>query len=281
MSTGLEAQRVAFNKLSETIRAVPREEQRHVNLDLPGVFTTIYKTLARARVYEPQVAKLEFTDHPAIMILPDLVLAGLYIENEIATTSQTANELGPKVEEGTALAQVMVADIKALVLRKVLPMDALADYNSGNGYHTLATNLGLVARLADRHWAAIEGRSGITRADIDRAGELNQEIFKYLGERATNGGDLAQLAVLRAQNFTLIVRAYDELRRAIAYLRYHEGDVDEIAPSLFANRGGNRSRKDEKVTPVATKPQFGDSQLQDSAQPGQDLPPISKDGPFR
>jgi hypothetical protein len=281
MSTGLEAQRVAFNKLLEIIRAVPKEEQRHVNLDLPGVFTTIYKTLAQSAVYEPKVAKLEFTDHPAIKMLPDLVLAGLYIENEIASTSQATNELAPKIEEGTALAQVMVADIKALVLRKVLPVDALADYNSGNGFHALATNLGHVARLADRHWAAIEGRSGITRADIDRAGELNQEIFKYLGERAVNGGDLAQLAVLRAQNFTLIVRAYDELRRAIAYLRYHEGDVDEIAPSLFANRGGNRNRKDDKVTPVGSKPLLGDSQSQDLGQPGQDLPPISKDGPFR
>ena len=281
MSTGLDAQRVAFDNLLATISAVPKEEQRHVNLDLPGVFTTIYKTLAQTAIYEPKVAKLEFTDHPAIKMLPDLVLAGLYIENEIASTSQATNELAPKIEEGTALAQIMVADIKALVLRKVLPVDALGDYNSGNGFHALATNLGHVARLADRNWAAIEGRSGITRADIKRAGELNQEIFKYLGERATNGGDLAQLAALRAQNFTLIVRAYDELRRAIAYLRYHEGDVDEIAPSLFANRGGTRTRKDEKITPVGSKPQMSEGQSQDHVQPGQDLPPISKDGPFR
>ena len=44
-----------------------------------------------------------------------------------------------------------------------------------------------------------------------------------------------ELALGRRQRvFTLLARAYDQLRRHLSFLRWSEGDVDEIAPSLYA-----------------------------------------------
>lgn len=40
----------------------------------------------------------------------------------------------------------------------------------------------------------------------------------------------------RQRAFTLFVRAYEECRRAATYLRWHEDDADDIAPSLWTKR---------------------------------------------
>jgi hypothetical protein len=54
---------------------------------------------------------------------------------------------------------------------------------------------------------------------------------------------------LRARAFTLLVRHYDECRRAITYVRHHEGDADEIAPSLFT-RAAKPKRAGASAEPV-------------------------------
>jgi len=46
----------------------------------------------------------------------------------------------------------------------------------------------------------------------------------------------------RACAFTLFMRAYDQARRAVIFLRWDEGDADEIAPSLYKGRGGRGQR---------------------------------------
>lgn len=49
----------------------------------------------------------------------------------------------------------------------------------------------------------------------------------------------------------MLSRAYDDARRAVTYLRWHEDDADEIAPSLYAGRGGRRPRSDEAEAAAA------------------------------
>ncbi len=51
--------------------------------------------------------------------------------------------------------------------------------------------------------------------------------------------------------YTLFFNAYDDARRAIAYLRWHSNDAEKIAPSLFSGRGAARSAPDE-VPPTPT-----------------------------
>jgi len=64
-------------------------------------------------------------------------------------------------------------------------------------------------------------------------------------ERATEAADV------RRRADTLFVRAYDEVRRIVAYLRWHEGDADSIAPSLYAKRKASRRRRKEPALALA------------------------------
>ncbi len=55
---------------------------------------------------------------------------------------------------------------------------------------------------------------------------------------------------MRQKAFTLLAQHYEEVRAAVAFVRCHEGDVDEYAPSLYAGRG-NGNRKAPKSSDVA------------------------------
>ena len=58
----------------------------------------------------------------------------------------------------------------------------------------------------------------------------------------------------RVRAYTLFVRAYDQCRRAATYLRWGEEDADEIAPSLFANRGGRKGGVEGEGAEAAAPP---------------------------
>jgi hypothetical protein len=268
----------AFLTYEAEIRAVGRDDIRHQTLDPLSAIATIFGALPRAEKHAEDIAKLPLLKHAWIASVSGLASAVLYLDNARNSTTRKANEVASLAEEGSELAEAMIADVRAMMVRKVLPADSLAEYEPGNGYRNLAHNLGMLSGLCIRHWSTIEGRSGITKDDVTRASMLNEEIIKVLGARVNDNGEASQNAMLRAQAFTLLVRAYDELRRAIAFIRYHEGDVDEIVPSLYAGRGGRPRIDDANKGIIAPRPQMAPTPVSDvPIEP----PPVSKDGPFR
>ena len=60
----------------------------------------------------------------------------------------------------------------------------------------------------------------------------------------------AEAAEIRQQAFTLFVNNYDQVRRAISFLRWNEGDVDDIIPSLYAGRSTGKRKNGSDVLPA-------------------------------
>jgi hypothetical protein len=59
-------------------------------------------------------------------------------------------------------------------------------------------------------------------------------------------------ADLRNRAFTLFTRGYDQMRRAVAFLRWDEGDADKVVPSLYAKH--RRSKKKTDTTRTRERP---------------------------
>jgi hypothetical protein len=47
---------------------------------------------------------------------------------------------------------------------------------------------------------------------------------------------VVEVAAQRHRAYTLFVRAYDEVRRAVSFLRWRKGDADDIIPSIYSVR---------------------------------------------
>ena len=95
----------------------------------------------------------------------------------------------------------------------------------------MAHDLCLRRRLL-RIWLLIEGKSALTKKELQAASRIVRELVRVFEARQTPSATTAALE-LRQRAFTLLTLAYDKTRAAIGYLRLHHVDADTIAPSLY------------------------------------------------
>lgn len=99
-------------------------------------------------------------------------------------------------------------------------------------------------------------QTAVTEADLDRAEVLSDQIVVGIGRRKCGIPSNAAAALERQQTFTLMVRTYDQLRRAVHYVRWDEGDAEDIAPSLYAGRRKSKKKaEDTKETAPVELPE--------------------------
>jgi hypothetical protein len=65
-----------------------------------------------------------------------------------------------------------------------------------------------------------------------RAKQLNKELCELSRWRKQASTDVWVVYAQRERAMTLLVRTYQKVRRAVLYLRHHQGDADTIAPPL-------------------------------------------------
>jgi hypothetical protein len=115
----------------------------------------------------------------------------------------------------------------------------------------------MLASILRKNAAKIAERTSIKPNELAAAEDLGAKFSEAVGIREQSPQVIAQAARFRQAAYTLFVKAYEEVRAAVQYLRRHEGDADNIIPSLFANRGARRKptadnadKPNVPVTPV-------------------------------
>lgn len=269
-------QQLAFERHLEAIQQVSVEDLIHLNRDIPSLISTVRAVVVRTAPFSSVIASLPLTDHVLLGRMADLAEGLSYIHSRVISTTRRVVEVAPLAEEAETLLAIFNGEFQMLFLRKVLPESTLPALDTTRGYKPLAANLRSVATFAQENWAKIESRCSLTAEDIKRAVSLHSEILGALGERTNDDKETLALVLLRNQTFTLLVQAYEELRHAMHYIRYKEGDADALVPSFYATRSG-RSRKQDGTEETGSTPFLGGS----PAEPAPEPPPISKGGPFR
>jgi hypothetical protein len=98
----------------------------------------------------------------------------------------------------------------------------------------------------------ISGKTPLHLDELDRAETLAGRILTAVGEREQGPAIAAASAQTRQRAFTLFVKAYDQVRRAVQYLRWDEDDIDRIVPSLYAVARTASRRKNAETDVKAT-----------------------------
>jgi len=82
---------------------------------------------------------------------------------------------------------------------------------------------------------------------------LNQALAARLAAPGTV--DFTVPSEIRARAFSLLMRTYGQVQRAVEYLRWDHGDAQEIAPSVYTgSRGGRRQAAQPADDVVAPAP---------------------------
>jgi hypothetical protein len=180
------------------------------------------------------------------------------------------------VEEITFLRELLLSDARKLIQLGVFSELSLEKLRGSTGFRNAASDVTLLVTLLKRSWRDVEGKICITKAELERAEVLAEQLAGPLGLHEQAPATVSAVTRERQQVYTLFVRAYDQLRRAIEYLRWDCGDAAILVPPLAASRRPKRTAASPgsaevvgSVTPSVASP--GDS----SCSPPGAVPPVS------
>lgn len=270
---------LAFARLETEIEALPPDQVQPVNLDVPravavaiGAAPHIHALRARL-VDELPRFPIRYADEIATYAM------AAWFAHLLALPATAEGQLAALLEEATPLRADLLVAAEALAHKGYFDAKVVAAIREGRGNIDTADDLVALSALFAREWDDVSHKTTVEWAEVQRASELGPQILVALGERdqpgikAPNPADPAQR---RQRACTLFVRAYDECQRAVSYLRWHEDDVDSIAPSLWAGRPRRSSSRQDTPSPSAD-PTAAEPTSADPKPPSPAAPPAQKD----
>lgn len=158
--------------------------------------------------------------------------------------------------EALAVRSELLTDARALVSHNLLEPGLLEGVKGGaGGDRDLAGDLRVLHAALHANLSRIAGKTAVTEERVEHAFELSTRLLLLAGEREREVTERSvqtqALAELRDRVFTLFQRAYDQVRRAVTYLRWEQGDAEHFAPSLYARNPGRARRNEEPAAPTA------------------------------
>jgi hypothetical protein len=230
-----------FQRVEAEVRALPERDLVPVNLDVPSAVATALGSWPEIVALRGEVAALPNVDLAKFDKIRDYALALAHTHGAYRAALGPTDPIAKISEEVSAIRDQLFADAQALGGRGLLEPGRVEKLRSGLGYKNVAFDVvGLVQLFRERAHDLV-GKTPVTPQELDHAAELAQQLVTAVGLKEQSTAGLTAAALLRQQAFTLFTQAYDEARRAIGYLRWHAGDADTIAPSLWAGRGGSKS----------------------------------------
>lgn len=155
-------------------------------------------------------------------------------------------------EDARKLRKVLLADAQAALVRGILAEGALDEVPTGGGRLDVAQGLLAVGVVMRSAWPRLKGRTGTTDEDLDQAARLGVSLLAELGRdenpTASRGDRAREITRLRA--CTLLVNAWDECRRAVTWLRWHEDDVSDFTPALAGSHGPRAKKPEAQPAPA-------------------------------
>lgn len=188
--------------------------------------------------------------------LRDYALALAHLHGDYRAAGGGVDNVGELAAQCLELRDRLHADATALAKRNLLDGKRVAKLRGGNSYRMIAFDtVGLVGLFLEK-WDTLAGKTAVEMQELELARSKASRLVASLGLREQASPTPNELTTLRQQAYTLLVRSYNDTRDAIAFVRRKQGDVDGIAPSLYAGRG-RRTTTEEVVgpAPVVTQEQ--------------------------
>jgi hypothetical protein len=250
----------SFARLEAEIVAVLRESVRPINVHVPSAAVLVLGTLPGLLALRDEILETCPCRPPEVIDkLRDYALAAAHAHARVLPYDGGETRVRTLLNEALPLRERLLASAEALVAFGLLDAGAVASIRRGTGHLDTAQDLLSLGEIFRRAGPALVAKTPLDAADVERASHLGDLLLEAIGQKrqGTDGSnDRGEAEEQLAQAFELLRRAYEECRRAVSYLRWHEGDADAIAPPLaHSRRRGRRlvdgpgTEPDEDETP--------------------------------
>lgn len=244
-----------FLKIKPEAEAVVLESRTNINLDIPDVLLTAIGVIPRLSPFIEVVQKLPEYEYQEFMALRERTMALHYIQAKYTHTLAPQEKLPALLVEATRRRDVFLADCAALIARGIIRKEAITEYKGLNGYKNVAFDLTGVIQLFVDIWPQIKDKTMVSRTELEEHRKFALEFVEAVALREKFTARTAEVTEMRQRVFALFNRSYDQVRRAIIFLRWNQEDADTIIPSLYANRGGNTRKQVGTEEATSEKPE--------------------------
>lgn len=245
----------AFRRHLPDLIALQPEEVIQLNLGVRTLVSTILGALPRIRDLRDEAADLKGVDVALFDKLESLALALSHADTLCSIAPASAGQLPALIEQALPIRSRLRSVAESLIGYGLIESNGLDGYIGRIGYRNIADDLHLLSSLLKAHWSDIEGKCPTPYEELELAASLSARILREAGSRKRSPDEVARAADLRARAYTLLLRSYDTVRRAMAFLRWQEGDANEIAPSPYAGRNRKNAAKEQAPEEIDTAPE--------------------------
>jgi hypothetical protein len=238
----------ALHQVGDELLAIPVAKLLPVNIEIHAAVVTALGVQPELEGYREEVREW-FGDEWAARIdaLPTYAKAAAQAHGEFLASQNSSTEVNAVSKELIEMRELLLTDLTSLVNRKRVDAAVLSGLRGSVGFRNQVLDVVQLTAVFRRHWATVGGVTPVAMGDLERAEALAAKLTRLLGVREQGSLEATGIGEMRQRAFTKFVGTYDQLRRAMTFLRWDEDDVDSIIPSLWAGRGGRGKRSDVVV----------------------------------
>jgi hypothetical protein len=251
-SIGIEPARLieAFELVRPEMLLLKESELLPVNLDPLASVSVVRGALPGLLALRPTIANtFRNFDLTPLERLELYAFALTQAQVTCQSVSKRTKTLSKLSAAAVTLRARLLQDAQALVLRGQVSESRLSQLKGAKGHCNIASDLLLLVTSLRECWSDVVGKTGVTLDELNAAELLGNRLVEAIGARKFPA--LARRAAAdRQRAYTLFIRAYDQVRRVVTFLRWDTKDIDLIAPSLYTKK--LKSRRSQKQTTKKT-----------------------------
>jgi hypothetical protein len=240
----------ALAQSESALRALPEAQViRDAKVPASHAFHVVTAAVQHLEVHRAELVALCGPDTAELLDRLPIIAAAAQEASIHVLATATGNAVPAARKAARHQHQLVLGDARSLVLRGLLAESAVERLRVAVSDAQLIAALAGLKVLFVREWPRIAAHTPLTLEALDEAMRAGQRLRDGLLARMV-GRALHDARDLHARAMTRLLADYDELRRRVHYLRWHVGDADRLAPSLYARRQKRRraERPDEGAT---------------------------------
>ena len=227
----------AYSRLEPELEALREDELVDVNVDDANAVTIVLRCLPRILALRSRFEEtFKLFDLGRLELLESHVWCLRHAQTRYLSASRSVGCPKRVLAEGEELRARLREQAQLLAKHGLVDATRLVHVRQQKGYRNLATELEILVNVLRDAWSLISGKCNITVAELGRAAQLADEFLLAASRTEKRSESVANAMAVRQRAYTLFWRNYDVIRAAVHYVRWTNGDANEIAPSVFALR---------------------------------------------
>jgi hypothetical protein len=240
----------AYARVLPEAMALPEAQIRALNVDVQKIVLIAMSALKRLPAVEAELRALSWFPTEQLDRVADYTLALYSAHIRYCFTSRPAEKVPELNEAAVMWREILLTEARSLVARKHLQGEQLKKLVSNHGYRRVARDLAGLAQIFKDNWERIKNDTGLKDTHVAEADKLAFKLTYAISKRVFSPEQISAARDIRARIFTLLYRAYEQLRRGVQYLRWQGDIAEKMIPSLYSGRRRAKATTENAEAPA-------------------------------